>query len=252
MNKILKYEIKIILLKPYVLILLVFNLLYSYYLLSTEIILGVSDTAPFSGWSFGKYLGGGALWAFILSIFILIYSRSGKKNVSILTDVSGFSPKKLNMIRSLIVAGFFLANCILIFILGCIFLYSLFGVIYIASYIADFLLITIPCLFIIIGFGTLAGDIHPAFIYAFIVLIMAASFVSSAKIGVGGQLMYYLDAAGANYYETVSAFMESFNGSETPFVINGGYVVSRILYTLLGIAAFFVGYIRIGRQQKYS
>lgn len=252
MSKIIKYEIRIILLKPYVFTLLLINLLYSYYILSSEIILGVSDTAPFSGWSFGKYMGSSTLWAFILSMFILVYSRTGKKKVSILTDMSGFSPKKLNMIRSLIVAGFFLLNCILIFILGCVFLQALFGVTYIGSYVVDFLLITIPCLFILIGFGTLAGNIHPVFIYAFIVLIMAVSFISSAKIGAGGQLMYNIDTVGANYYEAVSSLMENFNASETPFVINGDYVVSRIVYAFLGIVAFVVGYVRIGRKQKYT
>lgn len=252
MSKIIKYETKIILLKPYVLILLLLNLLYSYYILSSEIILGVSDTAPYSGWSFGKYLGAGTLWAFIISMFILVFSNSGRKKVNILTNMSGFSPKKLNMIRSLIVAGFFLVNCILIFILGYIFLQTLFGVTYIGCYIVDFLLISIPCLFILIGFGTLAGDIHPVFIYVFIVLIAAVSFISSTKTGASGQVMYYLDTVGANYYEAVSALMESFNANETPFVINGVYVASRIMYAFLGIVAFIIGHARIGRKQKYT
>ena len=71
MIKILKYEIRVILLKPYIIAMLVAELLYAYFILSTEIILGVSDTAPFSGWSFGSYLGKAELFAAIVTLFVL-------------------------------------------------------------------------------------------------------------------------------------------------------------------------------------
>ncbi|MCR5337639.1 MAG: hypothetical protein K6E75_03690 [Lachnospiraceae bacterium] len=250
MKKIIKYEAKIILCKPYVAILLVINLLYSYYLLSADIILGVSDTAPFSGWSFGKYMGSGALWTLLISLFILAYSRAGKKNVSVLTDVTAISPKKLNLIRSLIVTGFFLVGCLVIFILGCVFLWVMFQSVFIGYYVVSFLLITLPCMGLIIGIGTLVGDARPAVIYACIVLILCVSCLASVRIGTGSGLWHLFDAAGASYYETVSAQLETLEASETPFVINVGYLASRVLYMVLGIAAFAIGFAGAGKKQK--
>lgn len=79
--KIFKYEIKIILAKPYVLAMTVIALLYAWFLLSSETILGVSDTAPFSGWSFGKYLGDIALLSMLIALFLLanVHSNRQKK-----------------------------------------------------------------------------------------------------------------------------------------------------------------------------
>lgn len=246
MKKIIKYEAKIILCKPYVPILLLINFLYSYYLLSADIILGVSDTAPFSGWSFGKYMGSGVLWTFLLSLLILITSNAGRKNVAVLTNVTGISPKKLNLVRSLIVTAFFLLSCLLIFLLGCVFLQTLFQTIRIGAYLAAFLLTALPCAILIIGFGTVAGNLHPAFGYVLIVLLLAVSLFAAAGIGGG----YLLDAAGASYYETVSGLLERFEASETPFVIRGGYVLARSLYACLGIAVFWFGYTGGGKKDR--
>ena len=101
MSKIFKYDYKIILLKPYILAMLIVTLTYSYLILSSEIILGISDTAPFSGWSFGKYLGETMLVSLLVSFFILsnLYSKR-QKQVSILADVTGFSIRKRMLISN--------------------------------------------------------------------------------------------------------------------------------------------------------
>ena len=132
MSKLIKYEIKIILLKPYALALTLINLLYAYFLLSTEIILGVSDTAPFSGWSFGKYMGSTALCSMVIALLILVYSGTGRKrSVSVLTDVTSFPKKKLHLLRSLVVGGFFLfISAIAIRASGCQRMHHLFMLVF--------------------------------------------------------------------------------------------------------------------------
>ena len=242
MSKIFKYELKIILLKPYVIAMTIMTLLYAYYILSTETILGVSDTAPFSGWSFGKYLGDTTLISMLVTLFILstIYSKR-QKNVSILTDVTGFPVRKRIMIRNIIIGGFFLLSNLLVFITGCIFLGIIFGEISLGVYIVDWLLITVPCLLVILGAGNFLGRINPALIYVFMGVVIAMAFIMKN---------YSIDINGANYYEVVSGALESLKGGETPFTITPTYLFTRIVYIIIGAAAMTAATIKTGEKSK--
>ena len=56
MFKIYYYELRRLLVNKFFLCLLLITAFYSYQTMSGEIILGIADTAPFSGWSYGVYL----------------------------------------------------------------------------------------------------------------------------------------------------------------------------------------------------
>ena len=242
MSKIFKYELKIILLKPYVFAMSIITLLYAYYILSTETILGVSDTAPFSGWSFGKYLGDTTLVSMLVTLFILstIYSKR-QKNVSILTDVTGFPVKKRILIRNMIIGGFFLLSNLLIFIMGCVFLGVIFGTIYPGVYFADWLLISIPCLVIILGVGNLLGRMNPVLIYVFMGVVILMAFVMRE---------YSIDINGANYFEVMSEALESLKGTETPFTIAPTFLFTRLIYLILGAVVLASVTFKTGEKNK--
>lgn len=242
MTKIFKYELKIILLKPYVFAMTVITLLYAYYKLTSDTIMGVSDTAPFSGWSFGDYMGDVNLISMLVTLFIMatLFSKQQKK-VSILTDVTGFPVRSRMLIRNVIIGGFFILNNLLIFILGCGFLGALFGVIYPAVYIADWLLITIPSLLVILGVGNLLGKINPVLIYVFMAVLIVMSFVLSE---------YAIDINGANYYTIVSSALETLKGGETPFTITPSFLFTRLVYLILGIVSLAMVTARAGEKSK--
>jgi hypothetical protein len=240
--KIFKYELKIILLKPYVFVMTVITLLYAYYKLSSDTIMGVSDTAPFSGWSFGDYMGDVNLISMLVTLFIMakLFSKQQKK-VSILTDVTGFPVRSRMLIRNVIIGGFFILNNLLIFTLGCVFLEVLFGVIYPAVYIADWLLITIPCLLVILGVGNLLGKINPVLIYVFMAVMIAMSFILNE---------YAIDINGANYYTIVSSALETLKGVETPFTITPGFIYTRLFYLIIGAGALALVSVKAGEKSK--
>ncbi len=247
MSKIFKYDIKIILFKPYVLAMLIITLIYAYFILSSEIILGISDTAPFSGWSFGKYLGETNLVSVLVTLFIMSTMYSGKqKQVSVLTDVTGFSIRKKMLINNIIIGGFYIVCNLLIFIEGCIFLGLIFGEIYPGVYIVNWLLITIPCLLVILGVGNLLGKISPVLIYVFMGVVILMAFVLSE---------YSVDINGANYYEFVSAALETLSGGETPFTITPAFLCTRMVYLVIGLVTLGIVSFRTGekgRKELYS
>ena len=57
MGKIFGYELRRLLGNKFSAGLAVLTLAYSYWVMNEEVILGIANTAPFSPWSFGVYLG---------------------------------------------------------------------------------------------------------------------------------------------------------------------------------------------------
>ena len=145
------------------------------------------------------------------------------------------------LIRNVIIGGFFILNNLLIFILGCAFLGALFGVIYPAVYMADWILITIPSLLVILGVGNLLGKINPVLIYVFMAVVIAMSFVMRE---------YAIDINGANYYTIVSAALETLKGGETPFTITPGFIYTRLFYLILGAGALALVSVKTGEKSK--
>ncbi len=242
--KIFKYELKIILAKAYVPAMTVIALLYAWFLLSSETILGVSDTAPFSGWSFGTYLGSTVLISMLISLFLLANAYSERqKRVEILTDVTGFPTKHRMLVKSGIIGGYFLVLNLLFLILGCVFLMIFFGRIHLITYLAEYLLISLPCLFVILGMGNCLGRIHRNLICLFMGAILILDFVAPTLS---------VDANGAHYYKAMSAALETMNGQETPFVWKASYLLSRLAYLLVGIATWVISLNRLEKKKKWT
>ncbi len=242
--KIFEYEMKIILAKSYVFAMTVITLLYAWFLLSSETILGVSDTAPFSGWSFGKYLGDTTLLSMLAAFFLManVYSKKQKK-VEILTDVTGFSVKRRMLIKSIIIGGYFLLLNLLLLVLGCVFLRVYFGKASFSIYFVEYLLIEIPCLFVILGVGNCLGRVNQVLVYVFMVVILVLAFVMPELS---------IDTNGANYYREMSAALETVNGGETPFVLKSSYLLSRGVYLIIGVVAWMISMNHTDKKRMVS
>ena len=145
------------------------------------------------------------------------------------------------MIRNMIIGGFFLLSNLLIFITGCVFLGVIFGEIYPGVYLTDWLLISIPCLVIILGVGNLLGRINPALIYVFMGVVVLMAFIMRE---------HFIDINGANYYEVMSETLESLKGTETPFTIAPTFLFTRLVYLILGAAALAGATCKIGEKKK--
>lgn len=243
--KIFKYELKVILLKPYVLAMSIITLLYGWFLLSTEMILGVSDTAPFSGWTFGKYMGDITLLTMLVSLFLIasVYS-SRQKRVGILADVTGFSVRKRMMIKSLIIGGYFLVMNLLLLVMGCVFLSVYFGKLYLGTYLLEYFVIGIPALVLVLGVGNLLGRINPALVFVLMGVILVLAFVAPEMC---------VDANGARWFE-VAARSRTDTRSQAPEGARhlARYAVNRISYLAIGVAAWVLAASRMAKKKKHA
>lgn len=146
-------------------------------------------------------------------------------------------------IKGIIIGGYFLMLNLLFLVLGCVFLMIFFGRIYLLTYLAEYLLIGLPCLFVILGVGSCLGEVNRNLIYLLMGVILVLAFAAPALS---------IDVNGANYYKTMSKVLETMNGQETPFVLKTSYFLSRLAYLLVGIATWCVFINRLDKKRKWS
>ena len=100
MGKIFRYECRRLLWNKFFVGLLLVLLFYGWQVLTGATILGVSQTAPFSPWSFGDYLSRMVPLLWIGSLFFLTFFTSGKaRRVAVLTDAAPMEPRRYALAR---------------------------------------------------------------------------------------------------------------------------------------------------------
>lgn len=114
MNRIFKYELKRLIINKFFLGLLIISALYSHEIMRGDIILGISNTAPFSGWSYGTYLAKVLpILLVTLLFFISFLYQKQEKNVQALTKATPIDPFKFQMLRfGTIIVGFVLISAV--------------------------------------------------------------------------------------------------------------------------------------------
>ena len=235
MNRIIKYEIQRLLLNRYYFGLLVINILFAAFILSTETILGAGYTAPFSGWSLGSY------WAMVLPVTMVIvlhmlisYFSPQVKRVEILTSATAVDPTHYAIARLWVVSLGFGIIIIMLFLLGVIFTTAVFGEWPWFELAVTMMFTAIPCFLFTLGFGYALGHIHWRLIYALMAIVLLAGFFPMNNI---------LDFFGSGYFANKPLTLPAGLDGEPPFTYALGFLAMRCLYFLTGaviLAASFL------------
>lgn len=229
MSEILKYELKRLLFHKVYLILCAVTICYSWGLLTRDVILGISNTAPFSEWSFGYYL---AKISPILSIMLLFfvtffYSKQEKEIKGIL--LAAPTPyEKIVTIRYVVIAIGFLIQSGIVVLLSFIFLNRFFGYTQIANYIGIIIAVLLPTFFLFMGIGRMMGGKKNIVIYGIIMVILILAFLS---------LPYQVELFGESFFK---GYPLEIGGVEPEFHVPMGYWLNRICYSVIGIGLFFL------------
>lgn len=228
MTKLLKYELKRLLLNKFYLALLVITLIYSHRVLTTTIILGIADTAPFSSWSFGYYL---SQLLPILSITILFFITfqysSEEKKVQTIISATPINPGKLVLIRCGAMGIGYLLQCILIIACGVIFHKVIFEYTNILKFLPVILLVLLPAFIFVMGIGLVLGKIHSMLLYLFMAVCIGCSILT---------LPYMIDPFGANFF---TEYPIKLGTIEPSFSVPVTFWINRFLYTGIGLGSFY-------------
>lgn len=201
----------------------------SWGVLTGSVILGVANTAPFSGWSFGYYL---AQISPILSITLLffinfIYSKQEKQIKGILS-ATPVPYEKLVTIRCLVIAIGFLIQSGMVVLLSFIFYAAFFGYTETADFIGIAIMVLLPVFLFSIGMGRLAVNKKTIFLYGVIIIILGLSFLP---------LPHQIELFGSSFFQK---YPSEIGGIEPPFKMPMEYLLNRICYTVIGSILFVV------------
>lgn len=194
-----------------------------------DIIFGVSNTAPFSGWSYGAYLTKVMPILLIALLFFIsfLYSKQEKK-VQTLTKATPVDPFKFQMLRcGTIIVAFTLISAVPI-------VYSLwfykvnFHFINFGSFILPTIITLLPAMLFVFGAGMLGGRYHQGIIFVLMMVVILINYIP---------LPYAVDLFGGNFF---TKYPENLGTVEPAFFIPTSVLIGKAIYGLLGISTMLI------------
>lgn len=246
MSKIFYYELKRFVLSRIFLGMFLINGIYAWFVLATDIIIGIAYTAPFSGWSYCTYLGKTMPIAVITVLLMLAGSYSKKqKQVEILTCATPVTASCQMLIRAATIGVCFALICILEMLAALLFFVCFFQFDGFEVYLVPSLLIILPCFVFFIGLGLLLGRLHQSLIY---VLILATFVVGFFNIGIKNAF----DLFGAGYFSSYPLTLPVGNSGEPDFVVRFAFIAARIVYLGIGTICIYISILLSKRKSRQA
>jgi hypothetical protein len=222
--KIFGYEAKRLLWNKFYVILFAITLIYGWYTLFGEVIMGISNTAPFSPWSFGYYLAQVMPVQLVCILFFITYIYSAKeKRVQQLTLATSVDTVKYLLVRIAVIGIGYLLLCIGILALSFGYYSVMFQLKDFTALLLPALVILIPPVIFVLGIGLLAGRIHNSLVYG----LMAVIFISS-YIG----LPYAIDLTGGSVFLRYPVILGTLDPA---FTLPISFILGRIGYVAIGL-----------------
>ncbi|MBC2396405.1 hypothetical protein [Clostridium tetanomorphum] len=229
MSRLFKYELKRLLVNKFFLSLLIISILYSRQVMCKDIILGVANTAPFSGWSYGAYLAKVLPILLVALLFFIsfLYSKQ-EKSVQALTKATPIDPLRFQMLR----CGAIMVAFSLIFAVPIVYSLWFYGANFHFTNFGSLALPTVitllPSMLFVFGAGMLGGQCHQAIIFVLIVVIILINYFP---------LPYAFDLFGVNFFTNYPIHLGTV---EPAFFIPTTVLIGKFIYGLLGIAMMFI------------
>lgn len=208
---------------------LLVNGLFAWFVLSTDVIMGIAYMAPFSIWSFCAYLGKTLPLATVTILLLLsgYYSRK-QKQVEVLISATPVSSLCHVLIRTLAAGICFLLICLVVTALALFFYVRFFRFHDFAAFIVPSLLILLPCFVLFAGLGQLLGSLHQSFLY----VLMLAAFAA-------GSIQNVLDVFGAGYFSTYPLTLPPGADGEPAFEMGAAFILVRAMYLAAGAGCIY-------------
>lgn len=229
MSRLFKYELKRLIKNKFFFGMLIISALYSHEIMCGDIILGIANTAPFSGWSYGAYLAKVLPILLVALLFFIsfLYSKQ-EKNIQFLTKATPVDPFKFQMLRfGTIIIAFILISAVPIvyslWFYGVNFRFTNFG-----NLVLPAVITLVPAMLFVFGLGVLGGRCHQGTVFLLMVVVLLVNYI---------QLPYAVDLFGGNFFEKYPQFLDVV---EPAFFIPANVLIGKCIYGLVGIIMILI------------
>jgi ABC-2 type transport system permease protein len=226
------YELRRLIWNKFFLGLVIINGIYAWYILTTDIIVGVGYTAPFSLWSYSAYLACVMPVSILTVLFLLsIYYSKKEKHVEILTKETPVNQTRYTFVRIGAVSICFFLICAVMFLISIYFYISIFSFKNFTPFLLPAVIVLVPCYFFTIGVGCIAGRIHQSLLY---ILMLVAALIGFA--GLGGSFDFF----GRGYFNVQPVSLPAGLDGEPAFTISIWFWIARVGYLAAGIILLII------------
>lgn len=243
MIKLYRYELKHYLTDKVFIILTVITGVYSWFTLTSDTILGVANTAPFSPWSFGGYLA--SVLPFCLACLLALIATMHSADAKLTEEITAATPmdgrRRVLLCLGAVYTGFILL-LILVVAMALVFYYRIFGVINVGSLFAPLAFAVIPGLLVVTGAAMNMGRLNSGGIYALMALLMLYGLVSGGSVLPGA-----LDLFGGGFFRS---FPKIIDGVDPVFSVPADMLLSRLVLTLLGLIGMGAAVRAFGKAKR--
>jgi hypothetical protein len=230
--KILKYELKRIYISKGYVISFIISLLFSVIVLYTEIIQGVSGTAPFSQWSYCKFLCDiNTILLMVLMLSCTGLFSENEQRVSEITSCTSFSQKQYIMIKSLALTISYLVVAICCVLLSLAFYKTTFDFLDFQSFLLPIMIILLPTFVFVIGSIIFWGSRSKILLYVWIPVILLLSWINIDSTP-------FIDVFAKGYVTHRPIVLPVDRLGEPIFRLSVDFVISRLLLIAAGVVLY--------------
>ncbi len=239
MNRLFIYELRRLIVNKFFFGLLAVAGLYGWHLMRHIIILGVSNTAPFSGWSFGQFLASVLPILLVAMLFFVSFLYGEKeRKVRTLTEATPVDPVRFGFLRcGAMIVGFLLIAAVPVGL--SLWFYAVnFRFTHFGSFVLPALITLAPAMIFTMGLGMAAGRIRPALVYALMLgILLLGSF----------RLPYAADLFGGSFFSGYSLTLPTGPDMEPAFSVPAAVWLGKSAYLIAGI---FLAWFGLGEFRK--
>ena len=238
MGKIFGYELRRLLGNKFSAGLAVLTLAYSYWVMNEEVILGIANTAPFSPWSFGVYLGRVMpVLSAALLFFLSFYHSPEAERVRPLFDAAMTAPGAYRAACCGACAAAFGVMALIPVLYAGIFYGAVFGFTGFGSLLGPLAVAVLPPFLLLLGGGMLAGRVHRGCLFALIPLVLLLAVWTPSEA---------LDLFGTAFF---AGYPASLSVLDPGFSLPAGQAAGRALVSLAGMAMAVFSFRQAGRKK---
>lgn len=234
--KILKYELKRIIFSKLFVITFIIALFFSTIDLYTEIIQGVSGTAPFSQWSYCKFLCD--INTIVLLILMLscteLFSRN-EQRVKEITSCTSLPQKKYLATKSFALFISYLIIAVCCILISFVFYKTTFSFRNLQSFLLPIIIILLPTFLFVFGTSMFLGSKSQTLLYAWIPIVLILSLISFSSTP-------FIDIFAKGYVTYMPTVLPVDSLGEPVFNLSLNFIMSRLIFTLVGMVLYVASF----------
>ena len=210
--------------------------------LYAEIIQGVSDTAPFSQWSYCKYLCDiNTIMLLILMLSCTELFSKNEQRVREITSCTSLPQKKYLATKSLTMFISYLIIMVCCILISLIFYKTTFNFISFQNFLLPILIILLPTFVFVFGTSMFLGTKSQILLYSWIPIVLILSLISFNSTP-------FIDIFAKGYVTYMPTVLPVDSFGEPVFSLSLDFIMSRLTFTLVGMVLYVASFKKLSRK----